>query len=95
MEDRDWLEGVRKSDFLAGLAGSEVGSEPGARDNRASELRGRITGSEMLAKALWVLSRAAAASEKMPLDDRCCNLGGIELVEGEGPCRGVVEPEEA
>lgn len=40
----------------------------------------------MLAKALCVLSRAAAAREKMPLEDRCCSLG-IEVVEGELPWR--------
>lgn len=83
---RDWMEGVLKTDFLTGLAGSEVGREPGAKDRRASELRGRITGSEMLAKAIWVLSKAAAASENMPLDDRCCSLG-MEVVEGELPWR--------
>lgn len=85
---RDWVEGVRKTGFLTGLAGSEFGIEPGARDRRASELRGRMTGSEMLAKAVWVLSKAAAAREKMPLDDRCCSRG-IEVVEGELPWRGA------
>lgn len=83
---KDCVEGVRKTGFFTGLAGSEAGREPGARDRRASELRGRMTGSEMLAKAVWVLSKAAAASENMPLDDRCCSRG-IEFVDGEVPCR--------
>lgn len=46
--------------------------------------RGRRTGSEMLAKALWVRS---LARERMlaaaPVEDRCATIRGRELVEAE------------
>jgi hypothetical protein len=78
LEDRDWLEELLKIDFLAtaaaGLGGSELGSDPGARERRASELRGRTAGSDKLVRRFWVLSR----KEKMPLEERW--IRGIEAV---------------
>lgn len=63
--------------FLSGLDGSELGLELDSRESRERvllECRGRIEGSEMVAMAFCVLSRAAAARAKMPLEDRWFNL---------------------
>lgn len=53
-----------KTTFLFGLGSSEVEAKVDARDKRASaelDWRERITGSEMVAKADCVLSKAAAS----------------------------------
>jgi hypothetical protein len=85
--ESDWVEGFLRSDFLSGLSGSLSGIELWLRERRAKEFLWRMTGSEMLARALWVLSRAAAAKEeRMPLEERCGALD-IELVDGELWCR--------
>lgn len=58
---------------MSGLAGSEVGRELGTRERRASaelDWRGRMTGSERLAMALWVRSKAAAARVRRLFDER-------------------------
>ena len=69
-DDEEWFEGLLSRGVLSGLGGSlelETGSGPTENlGNEALDCRGRMTGS-MFAKALWVLSKAAAAKANRPL----------------------------
>lgn len=74
-DSRDWVDGLLKAVGLSGLAGSSLSCwcEPALSERRASvglDWRFRMTGSEMLAMTLWVLSRAATARERMLLEVR-------------------------
>lgn len=76
-DDNDGLEELLRGVFLSGLTGSEMELELGSSDSRARVLlegRERIDGSEILASAFEVLSNAAAAKAKKPLDAREFNL---------------------
>lgn len=77
LDNRDWLEALLGRWFLSGLEGSEAGVELGRRESLERvplECRGRIAGSEMVAMALWVMSKAATARARMPLDERWLSL---------------------
>ena len=66
-----------------------VTGEAGARERRASaelDWRGRMTGSEKMAMAIWVRSKAAAARLSR-LDERC-DLVESEPVDGVLVCAG-------
>lgn len=83
-EDSEWLEGLLvDSTVFCELAGSDEGtSETLARFG--FDWRGRTTGSEMVPKALWVLSSAAAAAlEKMLPEERWLLILGSEEVEAD------------
>lgn len=58
----------------------------GARERRARDWRGLTTGSEKLTMRFCVLSKAAAAREKMPLETRWGCRGCCEAVEGFAAC---------
>lgn len=90
--DNDWLDGVRSRWFLTGLAGSELVKAPGTRERRArAELDGRermVGSSRRPDSEACVLSKAAAAKERRPLDERCSGFLETETVEGDETWRG-------
>lgn len=80
---RDWLEVLLKRWYLSGLEGSDEGEELVSRESRERaplDCRGRMEGSEMVAMALWVRSKAAAAKAKMLVDERLFSLETEERV---------------
>jgi hypothetical protein len=70
------LEELLSWSFFSGVVGAELVFDKAelprmeSLDKAPLDCRGRIEGSEMFARALCVLSRAAAAKARIPLEDR-------------------------
>ena len=82
-DDNDGLDELRRRWYLSGLEGSDEGEELVSKESleRAPlDCRGRIEGSEIVAMAFCVRSKAAAAKEKRLVEERLFNLETEEAV---------------